>query len=171
MKRLFKLTKREYYADFLITPPLTVGLLVHSALHGIDALWFAQLLIGLFVWTFYEYAVHRWILHGWMSWFHDWHHDDQRDYIALHPILTLLLYGASWLIFGPRYSIATLGFSIGYVLYAALHTAFHYATIKNGHPLFNLKRRHALHHAVETTNYGVLTSLWDRLFRTEWRRG
>jgi len=169
-QRLVKLTKWEYYADFLITAPATLGLLILSVIHGVSLKWFGEAGIGLFVWSLYEYVVHRWVLHEaplLLRRFHAMHHDEPRDYIALHPLLTTLMYAGSWLAFGLQSSAAMIGFSIGYVVYAALHTLFHYADIRRGHPLWRLKRRHAIHHAVDDTNYGVVTSLWDRVFGTE----
>jgi sterol desaturase/sphingolipid hydroxylase (fatty acid hydroxylase superfamily) len=165
---LFKLNKREYYADFLITPPLTAALLGLSALHGFSPLWLVEFIVGLIAWTFYEYATHRWLLH--QVWpfrdLHDLHHADQKDYIAVHPAVTLALYAGFWWVWGVSYSALAVGFSVGYVAYAFLHTAFHHTRIVSG-PLFKLKRRHALHHAFDDINFGVSTSVWDRLLGTE----
>lgn len=166
--RLFRLTKAEYYADFLITPPITAVLISVSLIYGFTLWWLGQFGLGLFAWTGYEYAVHRVLLHRWpLSSFHALHHDDQVDYIAVHPVLTLLIYVASWMLFGLRSSAVVAGFSVGYLIYAALHTAFHHAAIGPAHWLFRLKRRHALHHRFARTNFGVVTSLWDRVFGTE----
>jgi sterol desaturase/sphingolipid hydroxylase (fatty acid hydroxylase superfamily) len=165
----FRLSKRAYYADFLITPPLTTVLLVLSVLHGFSPLWPAQFAIGVIAWTLYEYIAHRWLLH--QIWFfsdlHDLHHADPKDYIGIHPAVTLTLYAGFWFVFGSNYSALAVGFSVGYVAYSCLHTAFHYARIVDGNLLFNLKRRHALHHTFYDNNYGVSTSAWDRLLGTE----
>jgi sterol desaturase/sphingolipid hydroxylase (fatty acid hydroxylase superfamily) len=167
---LFRLSRRAYYADFLITPPLTLALLVLSALHVMSPLWLVQLAIGMAVWTLYEYVTHRWLLHR--VWFfrdlHGLHHDDQKEYIAVHPIVTLALYAVFWLLFGFNYSAFAVGFSVGYVVYSCLHTAFHYANIVNGNPLLKLKRRHAIHHKFDNKNFGVTTGFWDRRFGTEY---
>lgn len=169
MLDFFRLTKREYFADFFITPPITAALLYMSISDGFDAWWVAQFIGGLFVWTLYEYAVHRWLSHG-FAWLlrdvHKLHHHRQRDYIAIHPLATLAIYILFWQAFGAQSSAAMLGFSIGYVVYAAVHTAFHYATIESGHPLFRLKRHHAIHHKLEKFNFGVTTTLWDRTLGT-----
>jgi sterol desaturase/sphingolipid hydroxylase (fatty acid hydroxylase superfamily) len=166
--RLFRLTKREYYADFFITPPITLALLIASARHGISALWFEEIAAGLLGWTLYEYAIHRWILHR--VWFfrdmHELHHERQRDYIAVHPIITILIYGSLWAAFGFSSSALMIGFSVGYIVYAVSHTAFHYATINKGHWLYGLKMRHAAHHRSDCC-FGITTSLWDKIFNTE----
>jgi sterol desaturase/sphingolipid hydroxylase (fatty acid hydroxylase superfamily) len=165
---LFRLSKREYYADFLITPPITAVLLVLS-LHGFSALWLVKFAIGIAAWTLYEYAVHRWLLHRvWLFRdLHSLHHAIQKDYIATHPAATVALYVGFWLAFGANYSALAVGFSVGYVVYSCMHSAFHHARIGADNPLFRLKRRHALHHAFDDKNYGVSTSLWDRAFGTE----
>lgn len=167
--RFVHLSRREYFADFFITPPLTGLIAALWLLHGATLVSGFVLAGGLVAWTFYEYALHRWLLHEiWLFRdFHALHHDYQRDYIAVHPAVTLLIYGGSWMAFGLQYSSFMVGFSVGYVLYAAAHTICHYAAVSPGNPLFWLRRRHALHHVFHDVNYGVTTSLWDRAFRTE----
>lgn len=164
---LFRRTHREYYADFFITPPITLMLLWLS-LAGADWIWPIWFGVGILLWTFYEYVAHRFISHS-VPWFreaHALHHNAQRDYISLHPAVTLAIYGLFWMIFGFGTSALSVGFSTGYVFYSFSHTAFHYAKIEPGHFLYALKMRHALHHRADV-NFGVTTSLWDRVFRSE----
>lgn len=166
---LFRLTRCEYFADFFITPPITLALAGVSLMHNFGWVWVLEFVLGLLFWTFYEYATHRWLLHGFPFWqdVHKLHHDNQRDYVAMPPWATLTLYMSMWLIFGFRASSFAVGFSCGYVIYAALHTAFHYRTTRPGDWLFNLHRRHSLHHIFEQSNFGVSVSWWDKLFGTE----
>lgn len=170
LERLFRLTKREYFADFLITAPLTIALLILSVMAGFGWAWLAQFAAGAIAWTFYEYAIHRWVSHRllFIRDYHALHHAQQIDYIAVHPAVTAALYAASWLTFGAQSSAVMAGFSVGYLIYSALHTSFHYARIRGVGWLFKLKRRHALHHTFDGFNFGVSTSFWDRLFGTEW---
>lgn len=163
----FRRTRREYFADFFITPPITLALLAVSLWHA-SALWPVQFALGVLVWTFYEYATHRWVLHRvWLfRQMHALHHDRQRDYIAVHPLVTILLYAVIAALFGVGSSAVTIGFSTAYIAYSCLHTAFHYAEISKGHWLYGLKMRHAEHHRREV-NFGVSTGLWDLVFRTE----
>jgi sterol desaturase/sphingolipid hydroxylase (fatty acid hydroxylase superfamily) len=169
---LFRRTPREYYADFFITPPITLVLLCLS-LTDVDWLWPLKFGAGVLLWTFYEYFAHRFISHQ-VPMFreaHALHHRAQRDYIALHPVMTLAIYGCFWMLFGFGYGAMSVGFSSGYVFYSIAHTSFHYATIEPGHFLYGLKMRHVLHHRSEA-NFGVTSGLWDRVFRTEaniWR--
>jgi sterol desaturase/sphingolipid hydroxylase (fatty acid hydroxylase superfamily) len=166
--RLFRLTKREYYADFFITPPVTAVLAVLSLRQGISLAWACLLICGVIAWTLYEYVLHRWLSHCcWpLTVVHGWHHDRQKDYIALHPAATLFLYATLWLTLGVQSSAFMVGFSTGYILYSVTHTMFHYADISDAHVLFSLKRHHALHHALHDVNFGVSTTLWDSVFGT-----
>lgn len=164
----FRLSRCEYFADFFITPPITLALAIVSIRNSFSAWWLLLVAAGMLTWTLYEYALHRWVLHH--AWFfrdmHDLHHARQKDYIAVHPALTVATYAAFWLVFGVRASAFMVGFSAGYVIYATLHTALHYARIDTASWLYAAKRRHALHHRVDDVNFGVSTSLWDRLFGT-----
>lgn len=165
---LFRRTPREYFADFFITPPITAALLIVSLSHGFGFMWAVKFAAGLMIWTFYEYFAHRFIAHR-VPLFkeaHDLHHQAQRDYISLHPIMTLSLYAGFWMLFGFGSGAVSVGFSTGYIVYSVAHTAFHYAMIEPGHFWYGLKMRHVLHHRSDT-NFGVTTALWDRCFNTE----
>lgn len=166
---LFRLNRAEYYADFLITPPFTSLMLYLSLSNGMSLYWVVAFAAGAASWTLYEYILHRWLLHGapFVRDVHALHHANQRDYIALHPLATLAVYGALWLIFGLHSIVAMVGFSVGYVAYSILHTAFHYARIGDRHPLFALKRHHAIHHRHDDANFGVTTTIWDTAFGTK----
>jgi sterol desaturase/sphingolipid hydroxylase (fatty acid hydroxylase superfamily) len=166
---LFRLSRREYFADFFITPPVTIVSLVLSILYGFTAWWPVLFAAGVLFWTLYEYLLHRFVLHRlWLfRAVHAAHHDQQKDYIGTHPALTIAIYAALWILLGVgNASAAMVGFSAGYVAYSALHTLFHYARIRPGSRLWRAKRRHALHHWLDDVNYGVSTALWDRAFGT-----
>jgi sterol desaturase/sphingolipid hydroxylase (fatty acid hydroxylase superfamily) len=162
-------TRREYYADFFITPPITAALLGLSLYTSLDAWWAPKFLAGWLGWTLYEYAVHR-LAHvvGPLRRIHWLHHDRQKDYIAVHPLVTLAQYALVAAVLGVGSSAATVGFSTGYIVYSAMHTAFHYATIRKGHWLYGLRLRHVEHHRREV-NFGVSVCIWDRLLGTEGR--
>lgn len=168
---LFRLTRREYFADFFITPPLTSAFAIYSIRHSFGTLWILELALGCGAWTFYEYALHRWALHGApiFSDLHALHHRNQKDYIALPPWATLIVYASFWLIFGIGSSPMIIGFSLGYIAYSAIHTAFHYAAIGPDGWLARGDRRHHLHHRWGNVCYGVTTGFWDWVFGTEMR--
>lgn len=165
---LFRLTRAEYFTDFFITPPITAVLAFVSVRDTFSIWWLPIAAAGVIAWTLYEYAVHRFVLHRVFFFrdMHGLHHARQKDYIAVHPLLTIASYAAFWFVFGANSGAFMVGFSAGYVVYAALHTAFHYADIRPRHRLYRAKRRHALHHALDSVNYGVSTPIWDRVFGT-----
>jgi sterol desaturase/sphingolipid hydroxylase (fatty acid hydroxylase superfamily) len=164
---LVRRTRGEYFADFWITPPITLALAIYSISHGFSWRWCVAFVVGWAAWTLYEYAVHRLSHHApWLSDLHWLHHRNQKDYIALHPVLTLLNYAVIWLLFGINAAPFAIGFSTGYVVYAALHTAFHYAQILEGDCLWRLKRHHVTHHRFHDCCFGVSATIWDRAFGT-----
>lgn len=161
-KRLFRLTKLEYYTDFVLTPSITACLIWTSTP---TPLWFLSVLFGFLGWLFVEYAFHRWILHTVLHPVHKLHHENQQDYIAIHPVLSLVLYLSLWGILGFGSSPVMIGYSLGYILYSIFHTMFHYTIIRPGHPLYRLKMNHATHHR-KNTNFGVTSPIWDLILRT-----
>ena len=164
VERLFRLTRAEYYADFLITPPLTLYVAARAYPRA-DWWWPLLAVVGFVAWTLYEYALHRFVMHRRpMVRFHAMHHRDQLDYVAQHPAITLATYAVVWLTLGAATTPAALGFSVGYVWYAAAHTLIHYSDVA---PLRRLREHHAGHHAYGSRNFGVTTTTWDRLFGTE----
>lgn len=166
--RLFRLTRHQYFADFFITPPLTVVLAAASLRHDFGWRWLPLFALGWAFWTLYEYVVHR-ASHEmpWLVDVHWLHHRNTKEYIGLPPELTLALYATAWLAFGFKAAPFAVGFSFAYIAYAALHTAFHYAHIRPGHPLDRMKQRHVAHHRFHDRCFGVTTGLWDRALGTE----
>lgn len=162
---VFRLTRREYFADFFITPPITFILLCVS-LWNATAVWPVGFAAGLFAWTLYEYATHRWVSHalGVFREAHFIHHISPREYIAIHPAVTLALYFSLWAAFGVGSSSAMVGFSTGYIAYSVAHTAFHYWRMPTW--LRPAAGRHDAHHKYGIVNYGVTTPLWDHVFGT-----
>lgn len=168
----FRLTRREYFSDFFITPPLTILLAWHSIrAGGLGLTWPAQFAAGVVVWTLYEYALHRFVLHGvpLLREVHALHHRNQLDYIAQPPWATLATYAVFAAIFGVRSSAFMVGFSTGYIAYSIAHTLFHYARFRPGSWLWRLDQRHVQHHRNGDVCYGVTVDWWDRAFGTEAR--
>jgi sterol desaturase/sphingolipid hydroxylase (fatty acid hydroxylase superfamily) len=163
---LFRRTRAGYYADFAITPPVTAVLAWLS--FEASAGWLAWFVAGLLVWSLYEYVAHRFVSHGLplMRDAHWLHHSNQADYIAVPPLWTVFFYVLFWWLFGMASTPLAIGFSTGYVAYSSLHTAFHYARIGRGHPLYYLKFLHVTHHRRHDKNYGVVCPLWDVVFGT-----
>jgi sterol desaturase/sphingolipid hydroxylase (fatty acid hydroxylase superfamily) len=145
-------------------------------------------LTGLFVWTFTEYAAHRFLFHyrprtrrqeRVLFLFHGVHHAQphSKTRLVMPPVVSLplavLFYVAFRLILGtvlgapqwvpPLFS----GFVAGYLAYDMLHYATHHFPMRRGYWKY-LKRYHMQHH-FKTPNqrFGVSSPLWDAVFKTK----
>lgn len=141
----------------------------------------ALLLLGVLIWTFVEYTMHRWVFHYQPSsrWgkqlhflLHGVHHDYPRDAsrLVMPPIvsipLALFFYGLFLLVFGRLAPPAFAGFLFGYLFYDVVHYATHHFSMKGGVWLF-LKKYHMRHHYDDDhVGYGVSSPLWDYVFGT-----
>lgn len=144
------------------------------------------ILLGLAVWTFTEYNLHRFVFH-WMPpgklgarlhfMFHGVHHDYPRDSyrLVMVPVVSLPLAVAFYLLF--RWILGTdlvnpffVGFVIGYLFYDMTHYALHHANFKSKFWL-ELKQHHMIHHYSDPENgFGVSTTFWDLVYRTTFKR-
>lgn len=139
-------------------------------------------LIGLVLWTLFEYVMHRFVFHynpktelGKKVHFlaHGVHHDYPRDATRLvMPLLVsiplaILHYFAFNFIFGHNYFLAVFsGYLIGYVLYDTVHFATHHWKMTSPLGKF-LKEYHLKHHYIDPdTAYGVSNPMWDYVFFT-----
>jgi sterol desaturase/sphingolipid hydroxylase (fatty acid hydroxylase superfamily) len=139
---------------------------------------------GVFLWTFFEYLMHRFMFHVFshvaglkhMHYvIHGMHHVYPTDpyRVIFPPFMALavgaLLAGLMALILPTPWFFGTIsGFVVGYCWYEFVHYASHHIKWKTAW-LKRLKRHHLLHHhneAFKDKNYGVTTVLWDRVFNT-----
>lgn len=111
---------------------------------------------GLLVWTFAEYAAHRWLLHGCLEHHHRIHHIWLKKRIFLP--LYISLSGAILLFLSPFSTLFITGFLTGYVYYEALHFTIHYLPLKVSW--------HDTHHKYKEKYFGVTSPFWDSVFRT-----
>lgn len=144
-------------------------------------------LLGLFVWTFTEYVLHRFLFH-WQPpgkigerihfVFHGVHHDYPSDSKRLVMVPTVsiplatLFYFLFKLIVGP-FNVAPFfcGFILGYLFYDMTHYAIHHYNFKSNFWL-DLKHHHMLHHYKDMNHgYGVSSKIWDYVFRTTFGKG
>lgn len=170
-ERWFKLSRKEYYADFFITPTITALYAYWTVYYNPPTLISLPIFVsGLFLWTLYEYALHRYWLHHGPKFFkvlHGLHHARQDDYIALHPVGTMLTYLLFYAIFGTQSNLLMLGFSCGYIMYSIIHTLLHYNQKFSTKYFPKLLMHHQLHHRFSRKNFGISTIFWDRFFKTE----
>ena len=138
---------------------------------------------GLVCWTLTEYLLHRFIFHfvPKSKWgqrihfiFHGVHHDFPNDAkrLVLPPAVSIPLATGFYFLFSiilpPQYLYPFFAaFISGYLFYDITHYALHHATFKSG--LWKkLKHHHMLHHYTDPTKgYGVSSSWWDKIFRSD----
>lgn len=142
--------------------------------------------LGLFVWTFTEYFLHRFVFHWELpgEWgkqihfiFHGVHHDYPHDSKRLVMVptvsipLAVLFYYLFYLMLGEM-NVAPffVGFLIGYLFYDMTHYAVHHFNLKSKFWL-ELKQHHMVHHYKDDHNgFGVSSKFWDLVFRTTFKR-
>lgn len=167
-------TRISYFADFAVYPAAIFCASVFLVLCAPRAQWLdtgAAVAAGLLGWSFLEYALHRFLLHGPQP-FRGWHlehHRRPRALIGIPTVLSAILLlllvflptlalGNSWVATG-----LTLGVTIGYLGYAWTHYALHHWRANTAW-LQRRERLHLLHHSGAGCEYGVTTSIWDLLF-------
>jgi sterol desaturase/sphingolipid hydroxylase (fatty acid hydroxylase superfamily) len=145
-------------------------------------------LIGLLLWTFAEYTLHRFLFHHKPTsprqeriffLFHGIHHAQPQVKTRLvmpFPVsipLALVFCGLFYLILGvllkfPQWvAPLTAGFIIGYLAYDLTHYATHHFPMRSGYAKY-LKRYHMQHHYKDPdTRFGVSSPVWDWVFRTQ----
>ena len=134
-------------------------------------------LFGLVVFSLVEYSIHRWLLHDPRSGLfhlHAAHHNDAEKLTAFFFPTSILVLVPVWLLLTKLLhlqhgSFFLSGFSAGYFYFGVLHHVEHTTRI-NHLPFRWLKSRwaaHSVHHHLDDTNFGVMTSFWDYIFRTQ----
>jgi sterol desaturase/sphingolipid hydroxylase (fatty acid hydroxylase superfamily) len=134
-------------------------------------------LAGFAIYTLAEYAFHRWCLHELVTEGHQLHHIEPFAPHAMPFSAGLSIHTAMLVVLaiGADFDLAlcvTLGSSMGYALYCQLHELIHRDPSLARRLVPRLHRHHMLHHrtsddtAGEEHNFGVLTTLWDRVFGT-----
>jgi 4-hydroxysphinganine ceramide fatty acyl 2-hydroxylase len=139
--------------------------------------------IGLFVWTFTEYIMHRFVFHYVPKnkiglrlhfIFHGVHHDYPSDAkrLVLPPSVSIPLATGFYFLFDailpPNYIFGFFpGFILGYLFYDISHYAIHHFNFK-GNIWKKIKQHHMQHHYQSPDRgYGVSSPLWDKIFRSD----
>lgn len=140
------------------------------------------LVLGVLLWTFIEYMLHRYMFHfvpknkALKTFFfltHGYHHefpDDKLRLVApplMYWSLFLVFSTTYFLLFGQRFWAPLFaGTVIGYLGYDMVHYYSHHARPKSGIGKW-LRSYHLLHHFSDSeTRYGISTPLWDFVFGT-----
>lgn len=141
---------------------------------------FLNVFLGMFVWTFSEYILHRYMFHwvskqAWIKRFtyilHGIHHDYPRDVkrVFMPPvpgtIFVIVFFLLFWLILRDNVYSFLPGFLTGYFIYAYIHYLIHAKK-----PFKSFKfwwTHHSLHHyKYPDKAFGVSTPIWDLVFGT-----
>jgi sterol desaturase/sphingolipid hydroxylase (fatty acid hydroxylase superfamily) len=148
----------------------------------------AGFLVGVFLWTFAEYSIHRFVFHFdpeservakiWFM-FHGVHHAQPqlKTRLVMPPILSIpgaiLFYFLFYFLVGkllgaPQWVDPVFaGFITGYLVYDMTHYATHHWPMRSGVGKY-LKRYHMMHHfKTPQARYGVSSPMWDAVFRTK----
>ena len=192
--RMFQNNALEFFSHVHWTVPLIIFIPVNAAFLYFGTVNFsvpfntviALFVLGMFVWTFTEYVLHRFVFHyhakhEWsrkLFWsFHGVHHDYPSDPLRLVmvPSVSIPLAATFYFLFvfimGWVYAAAfTPGFLTAYLFYDMTHYAVHHFPIKG--PLFGYLRTYHMRHHYNAPDlgYGVSSPLWDVVFRTTFHK-
>jgi sterol desaturase/sphingolipid hydroxylase (fatty acid hydroxylase superfamily) len=173
-------SQANYWASFVVdlTCPLLFAYLgLHPPMHWSSAI--ISFLAGLLAFSLAEYSIHRWLLHdprSFLFYLHESHHANPGKPAGIPFPTSLAVLLPVWLLltsmhFQPA-SFLLSGFSAGYLYFGVLHYMEHSTRI-NQIPFRWLQHRwaaHSVHHRLEQSNFGVMTSFWDYVFRTQYKR-
>jgi sterol desaturase/sphingolipid hydroxylase (fatty acid hydroxylase superfamily) len=133
-------------------------------------------IVGFISWGLFEYVVHRWVLHGPPSVLrrgHAQHHAAPNALISTPLFAVMATALAIYALLGlvlPAGLAALLVFGLygGYNYFALLHHWQHHrgTDLACVTYLRHLERLHHLHHHRQVVNFGITTTIWDRLFGT-----
>jgi sterol desaturase/sphingolipid hydroxylase (fatty acid hydroxylase superfamily) len=135
----------------------------------------ASIAAGFAAWGFLEYALHRWLGHGPPSVGrrgHAMHHAHDTAPVAA-PVFVVM--AGAWAIWAALAlplgngvaALVVCGIYSGYNHYALVHHVLHHhEALAARLGLARMGDGHRLHHQRHDVNFGVTSSLWDRIFRT-----
>ncbi len=194
--RLFKSNFMEFFTH--ITPAVVTGFwtpiiglfLVYAIIKSPRSFLIyipVGFIAGLFLWTFAEYTLHRFLFHHKPTTprqerifflFHGIHHAQPQVKTRLvmpFPVslpLAAMFLGLFYLILAvllkaPQWVAPLMaGYITGYLIYDLTHYATHHFPMRAGYAKF-LKRYHMQHHYKDpATRFGVSSPVWDWVFGT-----
>jgi sterol desaturase/sphingolipid hydroxylase (fatty acid hydroxylase superfamily) len=138
---------------------------------------------GIFIWTFTEYMLHRFIFHWELKSklgakihfiFHGVHHDYPSDSkrLVMPPSVSLPLAAIFYFLFKALLGDISVfpffaGFLIGYLVYDTTHYAIHHFNMHSKFWLM-IKNHHMKHHYQDQNKgYGVSSPVWDKIIGTD----
>jgi sterol desaturase/sphingolipid hydroxylase (fatty acid hydroxylase superfamily) len=195
--RLFKSDFLEFFTHIhpavivIIWLPVAIYCMARAVITraaGVSALYLpAGFLFGVFLWTFTEYTLHRFVFHyeprtplqeRIIFLFHGIHHAQPQciTRLVMPPAVSipggLIYFGLLNLVLGTLLGIPQWigpiisGLVSGYLVYDLTHYATHHFPMRQGFLKF-LKRYHMQHHyKTPKQRFGVSSPLWDLVFGT-----
>ncbi|MBG6233935.1 sterol desaturase/sphingolipid hydroxylase (fatty acid hydroxylase superfamily) [Pedobacter sp. CAN_A7] len=185
--RMFKnsflesMSKVRFYVPLLVYIPVIIYLGWHTlSILQMDLInFFGYMGLGLVVWSFAEYVLHRFVFHFYPKStlgkrihfiFHGVHHDYPNDAnrLVMPPSASIPMALAFYFLFKALLPVGAndvffVGFITGYLVYDMTHYALHHANFKSG-IWKRLKQHHMLHHYSDATKgYGVSSDFWDNI--------
>ncbi|MBD3903315.1 sterol desaturase family protein [Chryseobacterium sp. Ch-15] len=142
--------------------------------------------IGLLVWTFTEYVMHRFVFHTVPKGkigerlhfvFHGVHHDYPNDAkrLVMPPSVSIPLATLFYFLFSLILEKANLypffsAFLLGYLVYDIGHYSIHHFNFRN--KIFRkIKKHHLKHHYDDPEHgFGVSSPLWDNIFQSKFKK-
>lgn len=142
--------------------------------------------LGLSVWTFTEYVLHRFVFHTVPKGkigerlhfiFHGVHHDYPNDAkrLVMPPSVSIPLATLFYFLFSLILEKANLypffsAFLLGYLVYDIGHYSIHHFNFKN--KIFRKIRKHHLKHHYDDSEhgFGVSSPLWDNIFQSKFKK-
>ena len=158
-----------FFAVVTVPPAATLFLFVNKH-------WTFQLIAfagGVFCWTFIEYFIHRFMMHGkekkeYHKSLHFHHHVTGTIFTSqvkriLYSLGAIILIGLS--IFFSSYLFLIAGIATGLSLYSYMHVLLHKSWASKW--IGGLQKFHMQHHFGQTEKcFGVTNTLWDKVFNT-----
>jgi len=152
------MTVAIHFGELIFAIALAIMLLAASTLKSSTAI--VLFCCGLLAWTFAEYITHRFVLHAVAPVQNGLHHAHPQD--AIDKIFWQI-----WLAFAVVYLTTGGAVLTGVLVAYAWYLLAHYCAHHNPAILpASLLKHHRDHHRFASRNYGVTTTLWDRVFGT-----
>jgi hypothetical protein len=159
-------SRAAYYFDFALVPALMLAVLIqhHSGYTAAGAA------LGFALWMYAEYWIHRALFHHVFAQAHNLHHKRPRGYVAAPVWLTLIVHvplcGAALSLGNGLAAGIFVGLEAGYLAYIVVHDRIHHGPKILPRWLARRARLHDLHHKGVEANFGVVSSICDRLHGT-----
>lgn len=138
----------------------------------------AAIAAGIVEYTLLEYAFHRWVYHArWnpIAHLHRIHHDHPQRMLGaplfFAPCVAVVHAALAALVVPVAVAVVFAGAVLGsYAIQSAIHHIVHGWTgthVLRGRLIHAWRRHHMRHHRRGDANFGIVTGVWDRVFRTK----